>query len=585
MEKETFPAGAVAFRNGDDDSLPDRPLPTLRSTMLRKAALILALGLTVMSPALPAGAAKDELVIGITQFPSTFHPNIDAMMAKSYVLAMTRRPFTAYDKDWQLICMLCTKLPTIENGLAQPEKTPDGKQGVAVTFTIRPDARWGDGRAVTSADVVFTWQVGRHPMTGVGDMEFYRSLYSIDVKDDKTFTMHFDKLTFSYNDISGLGLIPKHLDHIPFGKPAEYKNRTFFDTDTTNEGLYFGPYLIDTVVPGSHIVLAPNPTWWGTKPRFKRIVVRVVENTAALEANLLSGAIDMIAGELGLTLDQAIAFEKRHKERFDVLYKAGLIYEHIDLNLDNPVLKDKRVRKALIHAIDREAISQQLFAGRQPVAHSSVNPLDWVYDKDLPKYAYDPKKASRLLNEAGWSVRRGGFRYNAKGERLALEIMTTAGNRSRESVEQVLQNQWKRIGIDLRIRNEPARVFFGQTVTERRFKGLAMFAWISAPESVPRTTLHSAHIPKPENNFAGQNYTGFVNAEMDELLERIEVELDRKKRRALWSHLQQIYADELPVIPLYFRANPFVVPKWLKGIQPTGHQFPTTLWIENWRVE
>ena len=553
--------------------------------MRRTTILILALALAAAWPAPPVQAAKDELVIGITQFPSTFHPNIDAMMAKSYVLAMTRRPFTAYDKDWRLVCMLCTKLPTIDNGLAVPEKTPDGKQGVAVSFTIRPDARWGDGRAVTSADVVFTWQVGRHPMTGVGNMEFYRSLYSVDVKDDKTFTMHFDKLTFDYNDISGLEIIPKHLDEIPFGKPAEYKNRTSFDTDTTNKGLYFGPYQIDAVVPGSHVVLVPNPTWWGAKPRFKRIVVRVVENTAALEANLLSGAIDMIAGELGLTLDQAIAFEKRHGQRFDVLYKAGLIYEHIDLNLDNPVLKDKRVRKALIHAIDREAISQQLFAGRQPVAHSSVNPLDWVYDKDLPKYAYDPEEAARLLSEAGWSAMRGGFRHNAKGERLTLEIMTTAGNRSRELVEQVLQNQWKRAGIDLRIRNEPARVFFGQTVTERRFTGLAMFAWISAPESVPRTTLHSAHIPKAENNFAGQNYTGFANAEMDDLLERIEVELDRDKRRALWSRLQRIYAAELPVIPLYFRANPFVLPKWLKGVEPTGHQFPTTLWVENWWTE
>ena len=552
--------------------------------MRKMVALFLVLALA-MSPCPPAESAKDELVIGITQFPSTFHPNIDAMMAKSYVLAMTRRPFTAYDKDWRLICMLCTKVPTIENGLAAPEKTPDGKQGVAVTFTIHPDARWGDGRAITSADVVFTWRVGRHPMTGVGDMEFYRSLYSIDVKDDKTFIMHFDKLTFDYNNISGFGLIPEHLDKASFGKPAEYKNRTLFDTDTTNAGLYFGPYRIEAVEPGSHVVLAPNPTWWGAKPRFKRIVVRVIENTAALEANLLSGAIDMIAGELGLTLDQAIAFEKRHGERFDVLYKAGLIYEHIDLNLDNPILKDARVRKALVHAVDREAISQQLFAGRQPVAHSSVSPLDWVYDKDLPKYAYDPKEADRLLNEAGWSVMRGGFRHNAMGQRLTLEIMTTAGNRSRELVEQVLQNQWKRSGIDVRIRNEPARVFFGQAVTERRFTGLAMFAWISAPENVPRTTLHSAHIPKAENNFAGQNYTGFANAEMDDVLERIEVELDRNKRRALWSRLQRIYAAELPVIPLYFRANPFVLPKWLKGVEPTGHQYPTTLWVENWRAE
>ncbi len=162
--------------------------------------------------------------------------------------------------------------------------------------------------------------------------------------------------------------------------------------------------------------------------------------------------------------------------------------------------------------------------------------------------------------------------------------MTTAGNRTRELVEQVLQSQWKQLGIDARIRNQPARVFFGQTVSERKFPAMAMFAWISAPESVPRTTLHSDHIPTADNNWAGQNYTGFKNKEVDALIEAIEVELDRDKRRELWRRLQHIYAEELPALPLYFRAEPYILPKWLKGVRPTGHQYPTTLWVEQWRA-
>ena len=557
----------------------------MNGTWRRRAAVAGCLFILAVSFASPAKAAKDELVIGITQFPSTFHPNIDAMLAKTYILGLTRRPLTVYDKDWQLRCMLCVKLPTIENGLAVPERTPDGKRGIAVTYTIRDDANWGDGKPVSTDDVVFTWKVGRHKKSGVGNMEFYRSLYRIDVKGAKTFTMHLDKLTFDYNAINGFDLIPAHLDENNFTDPVAYKNRTAFDSDTTNKGLYYGPYLIDKVVIGSHVMLVPNPTWWGKKPHFKRIVVRVIPNTAALEANLLSGNIDMISGELGLTVDQAIAFEKRQGDKFNIIYKPGLIYEHIDLNLDNPILQDIRVRRALIYAIDRDAISEKLFAGQQPVAHSSVNPLDWVHADDIPKYPYDPKKAAKLLNEAGWTIGRRGIRHDKKGKRLGLEIMTTAGSRSRELVEQVLQSQWKAAGIDVRIRNEPARVFFGQTVTERKFSSLAMYAWISAPEGVPRTTLHSAHIPNKDNNFAGQNYTGFRNAEMDELLETIEVELDRSKRKKLWRRLQEIYATELPVIPLYFRAEPYILPKWLKGLEPTGHQDPSTLWVENWRAE
>ena len=86
------------------------------------------------------------------------------------------------------------------------------------------------------------------------------------------------------------------------------------------------------------------------------------------------------------------------------------------------------------------------------------------------------------------------------------------------------------------------------------------------------------------NNWSGQNYTGYSNPEVDKLLDAIEVELDKEKRRVLWAKLQKIYAEDLPVIPLFFRADPFIVPHWLTGIVPTGHQDPTTYWVEDWGV-
>ena len=541
------------------------------------------LALTVLGAG-AARAAKDELVIGLTQYPSSFHPSIDSMLAKTYVLGMTNRPFTAYDADWKLVCLLCTELPTIENGLAVPETAPDGKPGIAVTYTIQPKATWGDGTPVTTRDVLFTWEVGRHPQSGVSSIEAFRTIHKIDVKDEKTFTLHLDKLDFDYNAINSFELVPVHLDEKNFGNPVAYKDRTAFNTDTTNPGLYFGPYRVASLVSGSHIVLEPNPTWWGEPPAFRRIVVRVIENTAALEANLLSGSLDMVAGELGFSIDQAIAFEKRHGDKYNIVYQPGLIYEHIDLNLGNPILADVRVRRALLHGIDRQGLVARLFDGKQAVATTSVNPLDWVYDPTVTGYAYDPARAGALLDEAGWAVRRNGIRHNAKGEPLRLELMTTAGNRSRELVQQVLQSQWKALGIDIRIRNEPARVFFGQTMTERRFTAMAMFAWVSAPESVPRTTLHSDHIPTAENNWSGQNYTGYSNPEMDDLLERIAVELDRDKRKAMWQRLQRLYAEDAPTVPLYFRSDPYVLPKWLSGLRPTGHQDLSTLWVETWRA-
>lgn len=553
---------------------------------MRSLRILVVSMLLVLVVAGTAKADRAQLTIGISQFPPSFHPSIESMLARSYILGFTRRPITVYDADWKLVCTLCVELPTIENGGAVPETAPDGKPGMAVTFRLHPDARWADGTPLTTRDVLFTWQVGRHPRSGVLPSELYRSIWKIDAPDAQTFTLHFDKRTFDYNDISSFELLPEHIEAEAFKEPDAYPTRTRFASEPTNPGLHNGPYRIAEVVQGSHVTLERNPYWTGPTPAWPRIVIKAIENTAALEANLLSGSIDMIAGELGLSLEQAIALEKRQGKRFTVIYKPGLSYEHLDVNLDNPILADRRVRQALLLGLDRAAITSQLFDGRQPVADTNVSPLDRMFSPDVRHYGYDPAAADRLLTEAGWTATKpGDIRRNAAGAPLRLELMTTAGNRSRELVQQVLQSQWKALGIDTVIRNQPPRVFFGDTVSHRQFSHLAMFAWFSAPESVPRTTLHSSQIPTEANAWAGQNYTGFHNAEVDKLIEAIEVELDADKRRELWARLQAIYADELPALPLWFRADAYILPPWLDGVRPTGHQYTTSLWVEQWRVK
>jgi peptide/nickel transport system substrate-binding protein len=545
---------------------------------MRILVLALALLLTAVS-----AKAKDELSIGMTQFPATLHPMIDSMAAKSYVLGMARRPLTTYDKDWKLVCLMCVELPTVENGGAKRVTLPDGKEGMEVTFRLHPDAKWGDGTPVTAADAILAWEIGRHPRSGVTSGEGYRRILKVDAPDPKTIVFLQDRITFTYNDFSQFDPIPAHIERARFDQdPETYKRRTAYDTDSANPGLYSGPYRIVAVQPGASITLEPNAHWHGTKPHFRRIFVRTIENTAAMEANLLSGAVDYVAGELGFTLDQALALEKRHAARFDFQYVPSLLYEHVDFNLDHPILKDARVRRAMIHALDREGMVRQLFEGRQQVAHAFMAPRDSMHSADIPKIGFDLARAQTLLVEAGFDRVVNGVRQNAAGERLSFEFGTTAGNRIRETVQQVLQSQWRRAGIEVRIRNEPARVFFADTTRQRRFQ-LAMYAWFSAPESVPRTTLHSEMIPSEANAWQGQNYPGVRSSEIDRLIDTIERELDPAKRRPIWERMQTLYAQEAWVLPLYFRADPFVIPKWLGGIEPTGHQYYSSLRVEYWR--
>lgn len=548
------------------------------------ARLVLTIIATLLTtPAL--AQPRDTLTIGITQFPSTFHPNIENMAAKSYILGFARRPVTAYDADWAPTCLLCETLPSLENGGAARETTPDGKPGLRATWRLRADARWGDGTPVSAADLRFAWEAGRDDSTGFGGTEFFRSAYQLIEEDARTVTLRFDRVTFDFASLGDFQPLPAHVERARWQPdPRGYCARNGYDTETANPALWNGPYRITAVQPGAGVTLERNAAWAGPAPAFRRIQVRAVENTAALEAQLLAGQVDMVAGQLGLPVEQAAALERRTGTRFQVVYKSGLVYEHLDLQHDHPALGDVRVRQALLLAIDRAQIVARLFEGRQTVAHSSVNPLDPMHDGGTPAWPFDLPHANALLDSAGWPRGPDGIRRNAAGDRLQLDLMTTAGNRAREAVQQVLQAMWRQAGIETRIRNEPPRVLFAETLSRRRFQGLAMFAWISSPEGVPRSSLHSDEIPRAERNWSGQNFGGWRNAEMDALLEVLPRELDRDRRRALWSRLQAIYAAELPSLPLWFRADAHVWPRWLDGVRPTGHLNPTSLWVEEWRV-
>ncbi|HMA16003.1 MAG: peptide ABC transporter substrate-binding protein, partial [Bacteroidota bacterium] len=164
--------------------------------------LVLTIALAVCASLAALGVARAEtLRIGISQYPTTLHPSAEPSVAKSYVTAMTRRPLTVYDHQWELICMLCTELPSIEAGTAVPEDLPPGIEGagdgrgIRMKYTIQPEATWGDGTPVTTRDVMFTWKAGGHPTAGIGNVELHRRIHAIDVVDEKTFWIHYDRIS------------------------------------------------------------------------------------------------------------------------------------------------------------------------------------------------------------------------------------------------------------------------------------------------------------------------------------------------------------------------------------------------------
>lgn len=334
------------------------------------------------------------------------------------------------------------------------------------------------------------------------------------------------------------------------------------------------------------MVFEPNPFWWGQKPYFKRITIKTIENTATLEANLRSGDLDFVSGVLGLSIDQGLAMarEPAMQQKFNFEYPPGLVYEQIHMNRNHPALADKRVRQAMLLGIDRETLVKQLVEGKFPVAHSWVNPMEPGYDPDVTKYPFDANRAKALLDRAGFKPGAGGIRVNTAGQRLSMEYMTTAGNKQRELIQQVLQNQWKKIGAEVIIKNVPARTLFGETLKKQQYTGLVQLAWTSNPEAPPSDTLSTSGIPTAANNYAGANYTHFSKPAMDKLIDETKRELDPPKRKPLWIEMQKIYAEELPVLPLFFRADVYVVPKWLTGVLRPGKLPAAYFGVETWAV-
>ncbi len=549
---------------------------------------ILLAALPALALAAPAAGQapgpKDTLVIGAAQFPSTLNPFIDPEVIKAYALAFAQRQVSAFDKDWRPVCILCAELPSLGNGLAALEDLPDGKQGMRITLKLKPGLMWGDGKPVTARDIAFTHKLSEDPNAGFSHTYPWSRASRVEVVDDQTAIVHTPRVINDY--MMWDQVLPEHLEGPVAAKatgPGDYIKATLYAREPTTPGLWNGPWMITQYQSGSQVVLEPNPHWSGPKPALRRIVLRTIENTAALQANLLSGDVDMVAGEgVGMTIDQVLALRKSSPDRFTYEFRPSLTYEHIDLNLENPLLQDVRVRRALLLATDRQTLVTRLFEGLQPVAATWVNPLHPMFDAGVKPAPYDLAGAKKLLADAGWTPGPDGICRNAAGQRLSLEIATTAGNRLRELTQQVLQNNWKAACIEATIKNEPARTLFGQTLKRRTYTGMGMYGWSSTATESPRRTLGTTDIPTAANNYGGANYPGFSSPAMDDNIAKVESELDPAKARADWSEMQRLYADQVPVLPLFFRAEPHVVPKWLAGYQTLGNGYYVGLFAEGW---
>ncbi|WP_135229705.1 peptide ABC transporter substrate-binding protein [Deinococcus fonticola] len=538
-----------------------------------------------------AGPANNSLVIGTSQEPPNINDpwNTNNLVISSEINQWTSAGFIGLDNDGKPYADIATQVPTLANGGYKLTKNAQGKvTSNSLTYTIRPNAKWSDGTPITVADVEFWLKVQNDERVPVPDRYPYDNA-KLTKKDDKTFTLTFNP-PYLFAELAGApGIAPSKamkaawdaFDKDTKGmKPGEALNdkwTAFIGKFTTSSGLpkvVAGPFKPTSWRAGNSLTLTRNTNYWrkpqgGESKYIQTVIYRFIPNTNTLKVNVLSGQLDALS-TVGLTFDQGLDMQKRQGNKFITYFVPGGTWEHIDVNTRGQKAKDlnlddARIRQALMYAMDRPAITKALFDSKQPVSHVFINPLSPVYKKNVQVYNFDPAKAKALFAAAGWKPGSDGI-LEKNGKKFSLSFSTTAGNAVRERVQQILQAQWKAVGVQVNIQNYPASVFFGPDMLSKGAEGkwdLAMYAWSANPVFEEGDLFKSDGIPTSANGYSGQNNPGWSNAEYDKLHKASQTEFDAAQRLKNFDRMQTLWANDVPSLPLYFRSNPYTQVKGL----------------------
>ncbi|UYL07477.1 peptide ABC transporter substrate-binding protein [Bdellovibrio sp. SKB1291214] len=556
--------------------------------MIHKFTLI-SFSLATVFTATTWSAPKDELKIAVNAEFDTIHPLVNTMAAGGLIQDAIMRPLVMITPQGKPKAVLIKEIPTIENKKARLFTDKTGKHLKADVEFI-DNAMWGDGKPVTCKDLHAGWKVGSNDLVATPNRDDYDNVQDIviDNANPKKCSIIFKRPQYNYY-VSFPRLLPAHLELPIFekhkGHVLAYERNSLYSSKITEPGLYNGPYRVSELKQGSHVVLVPNEKFYGTKPYFKKVIFKFILNSTSMEANLMSGNVDMTSSS-GMSFDQTLAFEKKVKAQnlpYEVKYVAGSMYAHIELNLDNSILKDLKVRQALLLGFNRSEMGKSFFDGKQPPAIHFSTPLDeWFTDdpKLVTIYPYSKMKAQRMLDEAGWKMGPDGYRYK-DGKKMSLTMTNVADNKMNEMIAVYLQGQWKQLGLEVILKSFPGRVFFGEILRQRKFE-MAALTWVESPNMVPQGTMSSEMVPSKGNGWSGHNRSGWKNKEVDKLLVQAGEEFDQKKRIEIMHKILKIYTEELPQLPSYYRSNTSIIPKGLKGYEMSGHNNSEYLQIENW---
>ncbi len=491
---------------------------------------------------------------------------------------------TVYDVSGTPIPVMAQKVPSLQDG--DWKVLPEG--GMEVTWKLKPGIVWHDGTPLTANDFILGYELNIDPDLPTNIPGALANVSSVKAVDDQTLLVTWKTVTVAggINGYDGVPAAPRHL----FGDLyASDKTAMLNSPYWSTQWVGLGPYRLTQWERGTFMEGMAFDQYVGGRPKIDRVILKFLGDANAIVANILSGDIDIIP--LGAQLDVPPLGPVRQTWAGTNGGTTGAVAKGVRtlyLQLKDPNVpwaQDLRVRQAMLYALDRDDIVENLELGLTQRADFFAPVGDPVLDlatsRGLPFYKFDPSRAAQLMSEAGWTKGPDGVFRSATAGAFKIAVATSnEGSNPQEAA--VVASQLSAAGLSA----DPAPYF--QTVANRNeqamnFPGSLIKPWnfsISSPGSLRQSQMGSA-----QNGWVGVNYGGYINPPYEDQFRLYANELDTAKRQEALFQIVKVIDEQLPVLPIFYVPQVFAFRKGLNGPGMTAYVQAGSTWnVSSWDI-
>ena len=442
--------------------------------------------------------------------------------------------------------------------------------GRTYTFFLRKDVTWHpregeEPKPFTAEDVVFTYKIMMHPKTITPLKVRYEFISAVEKLDDYAVKFTLKRPILNALAKFSFKVIPKHGPRNPL-----YLSR---DDPFVQNPIGTGPYILKNITAEREIILNANDNYFKGRPHIDKLIAKPFADQNIMTQGLMFNAIDMI-----VLVNPRDLPEIQGDKRFILQPYNALSYSFFGYNVRNPLLADKRVRKAFTHAVNRQEMLDSFFNGQGTIISGPFAPGSWAYNLDVQPLSFDPEKARALLQEAGFSRGVDGF-MQKDGKRLAFSLKVPIEKES-EAVKRVVlafKNYLKNIGADINVEFKEWQSWKEDVFFEHDFD-IIFAIWVFDDSADISSLFHSGEIGAWKNNFGG-----YSNPEVDGLINESKLTLDHEKRRTINRRLHVILAEENPYTFLWTLTNYAAYHKKVRRV--AIHPYKFFSYADDWFME